>query len=372
MDHYSAKIYSFSNKYQKYILYLITVAVLSGCNNKNNKEDEYPKLISEKDNVSEKPTTVEVNRIGYGFFKTELISNGKVEAKKKSNIQFLIAGVVQSIYVNEGDNVVMGQVLACIDADQQKRSFKQMTLRYDQSKLDYEDQLLRLGIQLRDTAESSSQLRHIAKIRSGYSNALIELDRSSKELKNTKLTAPFSGQIANLKSRIYNNTLSTDYFCTLIDDSEIIINFSILEQELSLVRLGMNIRVCLFQDERNFRPGIVASINPIVDKSGMLTVRAIVKNQQRFFRDGMNVKVVLENQIANQLVVPKSAVLEREGRKVVFTAKNNLAYWNYVEVSHENSTSVSISKGLKDGDTVIFRGNFNLAHEKTIRIGNTF
>ena len=42
----------------------------------------------------------------------------------------------------------------------------------------------------------------------------------------------------------------------------------------------------------------------------------------------MNVSILAKRQIADKLIVPKTAVLPRQGRKVVFVYENGRAIWN--------------------------------------------
>lgn len=66
-------------------------------------------------------------------------------------------------------------------------------------------------------------------------------------------------------------------------------------------------------------------------------------------------------------MVPKTAVVLRNGRQVVFTEHDGYAHWNYVQTIHENSDSYTVD-GLKEGDRVIISGNINMAHETPVTI----
>jgi len=81
----------------------------------------------------------------------------------------------------------------------------------------------------------------------------------------------------------------------------------------------------------------------------------------------MNVKVVIRKPVADRLVVPKEALVIRQGRDVIFVRQDSLAIWKYVSVEFENSTSISVKEGLEPGDLVIVNGNVNLAHETIVR-----
>jgi hypothetical protein len=76
---------------------------------------------------------------------------------------------------------------------------------------------------------------------------------------------------------------------------------------------------------------------------------------------------VIRKPVPGRLVVPKEALVIRQGKDVIFVRQDSLAIWKYVKVEYENSTSVSVSEGLEPGDLVIVAGNINLAHETIVR-----
>jgi hypothetical protein len=87
------------------------------------------------------------------------------------------------------------------------------------------------------------------------------------------------------------------------------------------------------------------------------------------------VRVLVEKDVPNQYVVPKSAVVLRDNFEVLFKIVNGKAYWNYVKVVYENSSSYAViphpdknTASLAPGDTIIVSGNLNLAHESVVEI----
>jgi hypothetical protein len=109
-------------------------------------------------------------------------------------------------------------------------------------------------------------------------------------------------------------------------------------------------------------------MNPMVDKNGMIEVKAVMNNPKQTFYEGMNVRVRVQRAVEQALIIPKSALLLRNNRKVVFVAKENSAQWVYVQTGLENSESFTVTEGLQEGDSVIYEGNFNLAHEAPILV----
>ena len=68
----------------------------------------------------------------------------------------------------------------------------------------------------------------------------------------------------------------------------------------------------------------------------MVQVKAAVNDKGKLF-EGMNVRVSVQRSLGKQLVVPKTAVVLRSGKQVVFTLVDGHAYWNYVRTGLENA-----------------------------------
>ena len=77
-------------------------------------------------------------------------------------------------------------------------------------------------------------------------------------------------------------------------------------------------------------PPPVNRIIPIVDDQGLVILRARLQGDARRLIEGLNVEVVLEQAVSGLIVVPKSALVLRSGRPVVFTyaPEEGLAKWN--------------------------------------------
>ena len=187
-------------------------------------------------------------------------------------------------------------------------------------------------------------------------------------LERATLTAPISGVIANLFAK--PNTLSSpsNIFCNIIDTQNLEVGFTVLENELGMIRVGDKIKVTPFSMTGVEMEGRVSEINPWVDKTGMVQVKASVAYHERMV-EGMNVRVSIFRSLGKQWVVPKSAVVLRTGKQVVFTLENGKAIWKYVNTGLENATSYTITgENLKEGDIIITSGNINLAHESPVTV----
>lgn len=306
-------------------------------------------------------------------FHKELISNGKLKARRKSSLKFDIAGELQEIRTKNGDKLAESSVIAILQQDKIKRKLNQAQLQLARAELELRDILLGQQYKLDDSTEIPENIFRIAKLRSGYSAAINEMQNAKNDLKSTVLRAPFPGLVANIEKQEFEQVNPSDEFCTLIDNSAYEVEFSVLETEISDVSLNRSVKVFPFVNESDLYSGRITEINPVVDENGHIQVKALVENTNGLM-EGMNVKVKIETAVPNQLVVPKSAVLIRQDQEVLFKYTTGTAYWTYIQTGLENSTSFTViahpDKGasLSPGDTVIVGGNLNLAHGSEVEV----
>ena len=317
--------------------------------------------------LPEEGTTVTVCPLTEMDFQHELISNGKLAAKRRVDLRFESAELVTHIYVKNGDRVRKGMKLAELDGFKLQNQVDQALDALQKAKLEMQDVLIGQGYMLADSAKVPEATLKLARLKSGYDQALSTYELAVRSLEMATLVSPFDGVVANLFIRQGNPASVSDAFCTVIDPHSLEADFTVLENELPLIKVGDQVAVSPFAAPDLVTQGRIAEINPLVDEAGMVRVKASVAADNRLF-EGMNVRVSVQRSLGKQLVVPKSAVVLRSGKQVVFTLVNGKAYWNYVRTGLENADSYTIVEGLKAGDQVIATGNINLAHEAPVTV----
>ena len=313
-------------------------------------------------------TLVPVALVKQTSFASQTWSNGTMEAGQKAIVAFPIQGNIVAILVRNGQQVSVGQVLASLDNSRQQQDVKQSQITYEKSVLELEDQLLRLGYSLKDTASLSISTLSMIKLRSGYKEAELQLIKALYQLGLTSVKAPVSGIVTGLEAQNYSPSEEYKNLCTLLNNHLMKVSFTLLESDASLVRLGMMVKVLPIALPGKEFIGHVSEIEPIIDKNGSLKVRAEVLNPTGQLLDGMNVRAIVESFVSNQIVIPKSAVLTRQGRQVVFTVENGQAIWNYVTTGLENTTEYTITEGLTEGQTIITGNNLTIGHQAPVKI----
>ncbi len=353
----------------KNLLFLIVLVSIISCNPKRTGKEE---LLRKNQFVNEQ-NPVEIMVLQRSSFKKELVSNGKLKARRKSILTFKISEELVKLPVKNGDFVKAGQVIARLKQEKPAQDLEQAKMKLAKARLDLQDILIGQGYDLNDSIHVPKEILEVAMVRSGYASAQNELETAKLNYSNTVLKAPFTGIIANLKYKIYEQVKPGEEFCTLIDNSVFEVEFSVLEPELKDIATGKGVKVVPFSLENTEYKGKISEINPVVDESGLIQVKAVLYKPGKLM-EGMNVKVLIENNVPDRLVVPKQAVVLRDNQEVLFKYIGGKAFWTYVQIQNENSTSYAViadpDKGgiLIPGDTVIISGNLNLAHESDVVI----
>lgn len=340
---------------------LALLTACSGAKKEESTEEGVATVLPSDDNE------VSVQELKRRTFDHELVSNGKVAAGVQADLRFETTGIVASISVKNGDYVKKGQKLAELDKFRLTNKTAQAKDALEKAKLELQDVLIGQGYPVDDHSKVPADIMKLARVKSGYDQSLSQYELARYEEEHATLTAPFDGIVANLFSKPYNAASTTEAFCTIVGAQGMEADFTVLESELPLIKNGDKVIVTPYSDAASKHEGRITQINPLVDDKGMVKVKAVVNSKGKLF-SGMNVRVNVHRSLGEQLVIPKSAVVLRSGKQVVFTLKDGKAQWNYVQTGLENAESYSVVDGLKEGDTVIVTGNVNLAHEAPVKV----
>lgn len=353
----------------KYLTLALLAIIIDACGAKTRG----PSTDTEKRQYTEQQNPVEITVLQKGTFRKELVNNGKLVALRKSELQFRVGEQLERLSFRNGDAVKAGQIIADLNPFTYRQQLGNAQIQLKKTRLEMQNVLIGQGYNTMDSTAIPPHIYEMASVRSGFAEASQSLKTALFNLESTRLVAPFSGKLANITQKQYDRVNAGTTFCTLIDDSEFEAEFRIVESEANDILMGSEVQLIPFSDQTVYK-GRISEINPVIDANGLILVKALVKNPGGLM-DGMNVRVLVEKEIPDQLVVPKSAVLLRDNQEVLFKCtRDTVAFWTYIQTTGENTTSYSViahpDKGasLEPGDTIIVSGNLNLAHESKVEV----
>jgi membrane fusion protein (multidrug efflux system) len=345
------------------IIMVGSLLTLAACSAKKEDKGDDQHVKTELQTVDNAVTVMNLQPRDFNY---ELISNGKITASRYADLVFSSSGIVSRVYVKDGDHVGKGQAVAQLNLFMLRHSLAESRTSLEQAKLELQDFLIGQGYSADKLASVPKEVMRLARIKSGYDRSLSDLEITRYNIANATLRAPFAGVIANVKSKA-NNMTSADPVCRVISTCGMEVQFSVLENELRVISKGEDVEIRGFADGAHMVKGHVTEINPIVDDNGLVSVKARIDNGASFI-SGMNVRVSVEKRMPHQLVIPKTAVVQRSGRQVVFTLEDGQAYWNYVQTGVENMNEYTVTDGLQAGAKVIVTGNRNLSHGSPVQV----
>src|SRR6266566_3968733 len=285
------------------------------------------------------------------------------------------AVLVASGYVVAGDRVRVGQVIARIeDADVQAELARaQANLELSRADLRDAERALARERMLMDS-NSTSQASYDAaearyqRVRANIAVAQAALQSAQVAVENTVIRAPFDGtvltknaDVGEVVAPLAASAFSKSAVVTIADLRSLQVEADVAESNLEAISPDQPCEIVLdaYPDVRY--PGVVAKIVPTADRAkATVQVKVAFRSYDARVLPEMSAKVHFlprPSRVAVDtqpvLVVPGTAVVERNGRSVVFVVERGRAVEVPVVVGRQVGSSVAIREGLHPGVQVV-------------------
>jgi RND family efflux transporter MFP subunit len=218
--------------------------------------------------------------------------------------------------------------------------------------------------------ESGGKKEEILAATKGLTQAEIRVKAAQMNLEKTKIKAPFSGLIHDIKVSPNEYVTSGRELFTLVNIDRIRVHAKVLESEIGKMKVGREVELKFSAYPGKIFKGEVKAISPVINpQDKTCNVIIDVANPEKEIKPGMHVEVEIAAEIhKDKLLIPQDAVLVRSGRKLAFVVEEGLAKWRYIDVGLENEDYAEVLDGVKEGESVIIEGHFTLAHDARVRI----
>jgi len=366
----------------------------------------------EAQKAKETPLPVKVVEVQRGDLIIKLKSPGEAVTNMKIDMKAEVAGVIKSLNVEESKHVKKGELLVVLDdekyrldleleeatrlnvlsellvekrfAEPGKAKSGQDQEKIQKAKDDYEEasRNFRNGLISRVEFEKASAEYELSLIESGekkeeilaatkgLTQAEIRVKTAKMNLEKTKIKAPFSGLIHDIKVSPQEHVTSGRDLFTLVNIDRIRVHAKVLESEIGKMKVGREVDLKFSAYPGKIFKGEVKAISPVINpQDKTCNVIIDVANPEEEIKPGMHVEVEIAAEIhKDKLLIPQDAVLVRSGRKLAFVVEEGLAKWRYIDVGLENEDYAEVLDGVKEGESVIIEGHFTLAHDARVRI----
>lgn len=179
------------------------------------------------------------------------------------------------------------------------------------------------------------------------------------------LNSPIDGIVVERNATVGASVGTDANLFKIIDLSRVWIDADVFEKDLPRVRPGQEVKLTVTAFPQSTFSGKVILINSVVDpETRTVKVRTEVANPDGRLKPDMfaNVQIVTDvNRAA--ISIPQAAVLNDEGKSIVFVAEGNGYKKRQVQPGIQNNDRVEIVDGLSAGDKVVVKGNYLLLEQ---------
>ena len=303
-----------------------------------------------------------------------VVTTGQIRSEAMSLLKSETQGTIIAVLVRPGDRVRKGQPLIQVDPRPLDLAVQDAAANLEKARLSLLDNTMPDSI-VTGKAVTGERLKN-AEIRSGIEGARVALERAKYERERATITAPFGGVMDDIKVAVGERLTTGQEIGRGVDLDHLRIEAAVLEHDLPLIRVGGQASVTAAAAPDRPVTGTIAAILPIVDsltRAGRAVIRA---GGGGVLRPGMYADVRLEAaRLPNRVIVPAAAVIQRDGRPLVFVVKDGRAQWVYIFPGRSNGAETEVlpdsASGqipLKAGDVVLVEGHLTLTHDAPVRV----
>jgi len=356
-------------------------------------------------------------KVEKGDLAKSVVATGKVEPITKVEIKSKASGIVKKLYVDAGDRVKKGQVLAELDREEisaqvaqarasleaSEASLKGSEADYERAKVDAEgpdvpmlkrayeraqgmakegvvsaSQLddaqknYELGLNKMNVAKAQLQ---VLKAKIGQAAASLARDKATlvqleEQLSYTTVVSPIDGiilsrdvEVGDAVSSILVLGSSATLIMTEGDTSEVYVKGKVDESDIGKVYLGQPARIKVESFKDKTFNGKVTKISPMgVEKDNVTTfeVRVSINNPGGELKAAMtaNAEIILEEH-KNVLQIPEGSILYDKDKKASVEVPDEKGKEGKkkvaVNIGISNGAKTEVLGGLKEGDQVVLQ-----------------
>ena len=288
-----------------------------------------------------------------------------IEAFAEADVVAKVSGEVRQILVEEGDDVVAGQIMARLDGDRLRLELNESSANLRKLQRDYER-----NVELKEKGLISSgdfdKIKYdMEALEASYNLAKLELDY-------TQIRAPLDGVVSDRYIRLGNTISVGDPVFRVTSLDPLVAYLYVPEREYRNIAKDqvVGIEIDALQGQRIL--ATVTRVSPVVDaETGTFKVTIEISDEQRRIKPGMFGRMyIVYDERKNVLQVPRSAVLEESSETSVFVVEDDKAIRKAVQIGYSNRGMVEITDGLTDDDLVITVGQVGLKNDAVVTVIN--
>lgn len=313
-------------------------------------------------------TSFEVKSEEFNHF---LELQGSVETKKNVVLNAEMGGVLERVYVTEGQNVSNGQVLAKIDDGGLSQQLAQMEIQLDLAKTTYERQK-RLWDQ-----QIGSEIQYL-QAKSSYEGQVNAVKQMKSQLAKSVVTAPFSGVVDDIITE-EGNVVSPGQtpILRLINLEDMYIKTDVPESYISDVTEGKKVEVSFPVLGETVETKVKQTGSYINPNNRTFNAEIEVPNKNKKIKPNLTARLRINDYTNKEaILVPQNIISENSaGEQYLYILEDlegdkAVAKQVVIETGKSQGDKIEVLKGLSDGDILIQEGARSVKEGQTVKLMN--
>jgi membrane fusion protein (multidrug efflux system) len=318
------------------------------------------------------PVTVSTAEVEPITWRPGLNAIGTARASQGVGLAVETAGIVEGILFEANERVEEGQHLVQLDD-----SIESADLAAAQSSLELSQTQLERATELQ--ARGVTAVNQLDEAQAAERSAQAQVIKLTAVRDQKSLEAPFGGIVGIPQVDVGEYVSPGTVYATLQDLDSMRVDFSVPEQQLRLIEIGMPLTVSSEVGETSLR-GQITAIEPRIDpNSRLVTIRAEVDNPEGELNPGQFLQVRVElPEEQNVIALPQTTVssnlfgdavyvvrTEGEGDDRVQTVEQV-----FVTTGRRSGSLVEIVEGVTPGEEVVTAGQNRLSGGARVTVDN--
>lgn len=304
--------------------------------------------------------------------------SGTLTATEQATVRAQLGGTVLEAYVEPGERVARGQVLARLDTaalqDALLSARTAVTTARSQVELSRREEerqraLVAAGAVARRNVETAEQQTVAA--RAQLAQAQAQLAQAQEQLGNTRVTAPFGGVVSEKPFSAGDVVQPGTALYTIVDPSSLELEASISPGQLEALRIGAPVTFTVNGLPNRTFEGRISRINPAVDPATrQVRVYAEIPNGEGDLVAGLFAEGRIATQQREGLTVPTEAIDRTMQRPAVLVVRGGKVQRIDVQLGlrDEQEQRVEIRRGVQAGEIVLMGAAQEIAPGTPVRL----
>ncbi len=299
-------------------------------------------------------------------FVDEIEALGTLRANESVDLTASVTELVTAVNFEDGERVTKEKILVEMDSAEEQALLgeEKSTLEEAERQLKRTGRLAAQGVSTESLFDERTREVKTAKAR-------IQAIQSRIDQRHIK--APFDGVVGlrniSVGSLIQPGTLVT----TIDDDSVMKLDFSVPALFLSTLKPSVHIEAYTNAYPDEMFTGTISSVNSRVDPiTRAIVARALIENPKRKLKPGLLMRVTLQKNPRQALVVPEQAIVTNADTHAVFVVEQEeaqtIATKREVTIGARRKGEVEILSGVAENDLVIVHGLLKAKPGKPVTI----